>query len=221
MFPLGYEEIERFCNIRQVKNIHKLIEEIKKFDLLVLAERPFDLENIIKKWNDIGKLGSRLDIIKYNINQRLNDSHTDDRKSVRITFEKLLAGAERLAATVILTGKANISVSPFSHNNDNLNGQQILPDWNSEEISRLLESGIFNDIIYGAVRFRHRDIREFLAAQWFSKQLNGDNRLAVEALFFKEQFGEKIITPSLRPILPWLIILDEKICQKVIKIYLV
>ncbi|MDA3489161.1 hypothetical protein [Acinetobacter sp. AOR31_HL] len=217
MFPLGYEEIERFCNIRQVKNIHKLIEEIKKFDLLVLAERPFDLENIIKKWNDIGKLGSRLDIIKYNINQRLNDSHTDDRKSVRITFEKLLAGAERLAATVILTGKANISVSPFSHNNDNLNGQQILPDWNSEEISRLLESGIFNDIIYGAVRFRHRDIREFLAAQWFSKQLNGDNRLAVEALFFKEQFGEKIITPSLRPILPWLIILDEKICQKVIK----
>lgn len=215
--PLGYEEIESFCNIRQVYNIDKLMDEIKKFDLLGLAERPFDLENIIKKWNDIGKLGSRLDIIKYNIDQRLSDSHTDDRKSVRITFEKLLAGAERLAAAVILTGKASISVSPFSHNNDNLNGPQILPDWDSEEIGRLLESGIFNDIIYGAVRFRHRDIRESLAAQWFAKQLNGDNRLAVEGLFFKEQFGEKIITPSLRPILPWLIILDEKICKKVIK----
>ncbi|GEA69359.1 hypothetical protein PA3_35170 [Acinetobacter pittii] len=215
--PLGYEEIESFCNIRQVYNIDKLMDEIKKFDLLGLAERPFDLENIIKKWNDIGKLGSRLDIIKYNIDQRLSDSHTDDRKSVRITFEKLLAGAERLAAAVILTGKASISVSPFSHNNDNLNGPQILPDWDSEEIGRLLESGIFNDIIYGAVRFRHRDIREFLAAQWFAKQLNGDNRLAVEGLFFKEQFGEKIITPSLRPILSWLIILDEKICKKVIK----
>ncbi|WP_224991979.1 NACHT domain-containing protein [Acinetobacter pittii] len=215
--PLGYEEIEQFCNIRGVANINDLIYEIKRFDLLGLAERPFDLENIINKWKNEGKLGSRLEILNYNIEQRLRDSHTQDRRSIPISFEKLKIGAERLAAAVLLTFKANICVPLSQQNTDNLNASTILPDWTDDEICRLLESGIFNDIIYGAVRFRHRDIRELLAAKWFAKQLNGDNRLAIENLFFKEQFGENIITPSLRIILPWLILLDEKICQRVIK----
>ncbi|ADY81877.1 hypothetical protein BDGL_001291 [Acinetobacter pittii PHEA-2] len=215
--PLGYEEIEQFCNIRRVANISDLIYEIKRFDLLGLAERPFDLENIINKWNNEGKLGSRLEILNYNIEQRLRDSHTQDRRSIPISFEKLIIGAERLAAAVLLTFKANIGVPLSQQNTDTLNASSLLCDWTDDEICRLLESGIFNDIIYGAVRFRHRDIREFLAAKWFAKQLNGDNRLAVENLLFKNQFGENIITPSLRVILPWLILLDDKICQKVVK----
>lgn len=215
--PLGYEEIEKFCNLRQVPNIDKLIYKIKKFELLGLAERPFDLENIITKWKDDEEVGSRLEILKYNIEQRLKDSHTKDRRSVPVSLEKLLGGAQRLAAAVILTSKSNITVPLSLQDKYTLNASDLLPDWTDDEIYKLLESGIFNDIIYGAVLFRHRDICEFLAAQWFSKQLNGDNRLAVEKLFFKEQFGENIITPSLRGILPWLILLDEKICQKVIK----
>ncbi|ENU09368.1 NACHT domain-containing protein [Acinetobacter calcoaceticus] len=215
--PLGYEEIEQFCKIRKVNNINDLVYEIKRFDLLGLAERPFDLENIINKWNNEGKLGSRLEILNYNIEQRLRDSHTQDRRAVSISYEKFITGAERLAAAVLLTFKVNIGVPLSQQNKDTLNASNLLPDWTDDEICRLLESGIFNDIIYGAVRFRHRDIRELLAAKWFAKQLNGDNRLAVEKLFFKEQFGENIITPSLRVILPWLILLDDKICQTVVK----
>lgn len=216
--PLSYQEIEQFCKIRLVSNINNLINEIERFDLLALAERPFDLESIIKKWNDQGELGSRLDILQYNIEQRLKESHTLDRKSIPISFEKLIEGAQRLAAAVVLTRKSDIGVPVLQQTKDSLNASSILSEWSNNEISRLLESGIFNDIIYGAVRFRHRDICEFLAAKWFSKLLNADDRHSVENLFFREQFGEKIVVPTLRPILPWLILLDEKICQDVVKL---
>lgn len=216
--PLRVQDIRIFLEIRSVGNIPDILNQIERYDLLEFAGRPFDLENIILKWNDEGKLGSRSDIIQYNIEQRLRESHTQDRKSIPISFKKLVEGAQRLAAAVILTRKTDIGVPAFVRAKDNLNASTILPDWTDDEILRLLESGIFNDIIYGAVRFRHRDTREFLAAQWFLKLLNGDNRLLTESLFFREQFGEKIVVPSLRSILPWLILLDERVCQDVMKI---
>ncbi len=82
----------------------------------------------------------------------------------------------------------------------------------------LLERGIFNDIIYGAVRFRHRDVRELLAAEWFSELLKtGNSRNTVETLFFREQYGQKIVIPRLRPILPWLILFDDEIRRRALE----
>ena len=77
-----------------------------------------------------------------------------------------------------------------------IEAESVLADWEPQDVRALLERGIFNDIIYGAVRFRHRDVRELLAAEWFDGLLkSGNSRYSVEALFFREQYGEKIITP--------------------------
>lgn len=214
--PLNIEDIKKFCEIRLVENIPSFLNEIERFDLLEFAERPFDLDSIINKWKNEGALDSRSEIIKYNIQQRLTDMHTSDRKSINVSLDKLYEGAQRLAAAVILTRKASINVSSSNFNIKNINPVEILPEWTPDERLALLGCAIFNDIVYEAVRFRHRDILEFLAAQWFLKLLRGDNRLAIKSLFFREQFGEKIITPSLRGILPWLILEDEKICQYVL-----
>ncbi|MFV5639818.1 NACHT domain-containing protein [Acinetobacter oleivorans] len=216
--PLTIEDIERFCEIRAIVDIPNLLIQIERYDLLKFAERPFDLESIINKWRQEGALGSRSEIIKYNIQQRLTDRHDPNRGHSSVSSEKLYAGAQRLAAVVMLTRKASINVFSSTHNTKNIDPIEVLPEWTNEEILALLNCAIFNDIVYDAVRFRHRDIREFLAAQWFSKLLNGDDRLSTERLFFREQFDENIVVPSLRPILPWLILLDEKICQDVMKL---
>lgn len=215
---LNIEDIKKFCEIRSAENIPDLLNQIEKYDLLEFAERPFDLESIIDKWRNEGALGSRVEIIKYNIQQRLADRHDSNRRNINISPEKLYKGAQRLAAAVILTRKASINVNSSNHNTKNLNPTEVLPEWTSEEIFALLSCAIFNDIVYEAVRFRHRDIREFLAAQWFSILLKGDNRLSTEKLFFREQFDEMIVVPSLRSILPWLILLNGKICQDVMKL---
>lgn len=46
----------------------------------------------------------------------------------------------------------------------------------------------------------------------------GNARHSVETLIFREQYGERTIAPRLRPILPWLILLDESVRRKAIAI---
>ena len=62
-------------------------------------------------------------------------------------------------------------------------------------------------------------MRELLAAEWLADHLRtGNARHAVEALLFREIYGQRFIAPRLRPLLPWLVLLDEDIRRKAIAI---
>lgn len=129
------------------------------------------------------------------------------------------SGAQRLAAAVVLTGNAEINVPDSKHHKKGIDADTILYDWDRGDVKKLLESGVFNDILYSAVRFRHRDIRELLAAEFFSSLIKGNyNRLQIESYFFRDPFGVHIITPLLRPVLSWLILFDDNICAKTLNI---
>ncbi|MCG9542313.1 hypothetical protein L1D37_00815 [Vibrio sp. Isolate33] len=217
---LDEERVRRFCMTRSVKDIDRLINEIARTNLWSLAERPFDLDGILAKWAEGSELGGRLDLLRHNIIKRLRDEHNVDRAQLQpVNGEKLREGAQRLAAAVVLTGQAGINVPDSAPVKPGINAETVLFDWDPSEVSALLERGIFNDVIYGAVRFRHRDVRELLAAEWFDRLLKlGNSRYLIETLFFREQYGEKIITPLLRPILPWLILFDSEIRFKALNI---
>ena len=134
--------------------------------------------------------------------------------------EKAREGARMLAAAVILCDKPGIQVPDKTHERNGVQADAILPEWNPRDIQTLLERAIFNDVIYGSVRFRHREIREFLAAEWFIMLLEkGTARYAIEALIFREQYGEDIISPRLRPILPWLILKDRNIRNRALAMH--
>ena len=125
-----------------------------------------------------------------------------------------------LAAAVILTSEPGIRVPDTTLPDKGLDAEVILgDDWEPAEVQALLERGIFNDVIYGIVRFRHREIRELLAAEWFSHQLRkGNSRHATESLLFREQYGHAVITPRLRPVLPWLILFDDEVRYQALEI---
>lgn len=217
--PLNRSQIEQFCSVRSVENIKLFLDEIQKYNLISLAERPFDLETMTEKWKDDKKLGSRTEVIQHNIYSCLLNKHNEDRTiQAALSRDKLEEGVQRIASMVTLTGKSNIRVPNSPNNNECIDASELLPEWDKDSIDHLVNSAIFNDVIYGAVRFRHREIREFLTAQWFKKLLNADNRFGIESLFIREQFREQIITPLLRPILPWLIPYDEKLRSKILQI---
>ena len=91
----------------------------------------------------------------------------------------------------------------------------LLPGWSAEEIDTVLRTGLFDDIVYSSVRFRHREIREMLSAEWLNMLLgNPGARAQVEDLFFRESYGEQIIVPRTRPTLTWLILLDDEVRGK-------
>jgi hypothetical protein len=218
--PLDREKIQHFCHTRNVENINQLLDEIERLNLWSLAERPFDLEAILVKWEKGQNLDGRLELLHFIIEKRLDDSHNTDRSQKQtLNLEQAKQGARRLAAAVILTGQVNLNVQDASHNKPGIEPTNILHDWEPGDVRALLERGIFNDVIYGAVRFRNRDFRELLAAEWFNYLLSKEqSRSTIENLFFREQYGEKVLSPRLRPILPWLILLDNYILTKSIGI---
>ena len=187
-----------------------------------LAGRPFDLEGVLGKWTSDQRLGGRRELLRHNIRLRLKEIHPDRASRQPLNLSMALEGARMLAAAIILTGEPGILVPDTTHERTGTgtDAETVLADWKPGEVRSLLERAIFNDVIYGAVRFRHREVRELLAAEWFSELLkNGNSRDAIEALIFREQYGEKVICPRLRPILPWLILDDEKIRERALAIH--
>ena len=220
MRHLDKERIRRFCVTRSTKDVDRLISEIDRTNLWSLAERPFDLEGILAIWERRGELGGRLDLLHHNIEKRLRDEHNVDRHQHQpLNLKKAIQGVRRLSAAVVLTGQPGINVPDAASEKPGLEAETVLGDWAPQDVRALLERGIFNDVLYGAVRFRHRDVRDLLAAEWFEELLkSGNSRHSIESLFFREQYGERIITPLLRPLLPWLILFDEGVRRRALEI---
>ena len=187
---------------------------------MAMAERPFDLEGILDKWIADRALGGRSELLHHNIELRLKESDPDKADLRPLNLSKAREGVRMLAAAVILCGKPGIHVPDNTHERTGIEAEKVLSNWEPSDVRTLLERAIFNDVIYGTVRFRHREVREFLAAEWFAELLQrGNARHAIEALIFREQYGERIISPRLRPILPWLILKDEKIRKRALDIH--
>jgi hypothetical protein len=217
--PLDESRIRLFSQSKSASNIDQLLEGIHRANILELAARPFDLEALLLKWNKDASFGSRLELMQSNIGSRL-DEITPARSELQpLNRLKARDGARLLAAAVTLTGDAGILVPDGTSLHTGFNAEYVLADWHPSDVKALLERGIFNDIIYGAVRFRHREIRELLMAEWLYELLqSGNSRRQIEDLIFKEQYGEQVITPIMRPILPWLVLFDEAILSRVLAI---
>jgi hypothetical protein len=208
-------DIRIFAEARGVADSDLLVEDIQRRNLFAVAARPFDLESIIEKWKQDGDLGSRLDFLRFGIDKRLSEINPDRDRQQPLNRERARAGARRLAAAVVLSGKSGIRVPDERPLQDGVDAAAVLGDWRPDDVHALLERGIFDDVIYGKVRFRHREVRELLAAEWLAELLGASNsRRAIESLIFREKYGHTFIAPRLRPMLPWLILLDEIIRRK-------
>ncbi len=218
--PLTLDDIRLFAEHRLASDIDKLIADIQRANLIEVAARPFDLESLLSKWKVDGTLGCRLESLQHNIETRLTEIDLDRNIRQPLNRQRAREGAQLLAAAVTLTGEAGIIVPDSTHERRGIEAEQVLALWEPNEVRILLERGIFNDIIYGAVRFRHRDIRELLTAEWLYAMLQkGNSRRQIESLIFREQYGEHVISPRMRPILPWLILFDEPIRRRALALH--
>ena len=215
--PLEEDDIRMFASHRSVPDVDGLIGELERTNLGALAGRPFDLEEILDQWTADRALGGRLQLLRHSIARRLGELDPDREIRQPLSPEKTRGGARALAAAVVLTGEAGIRISDGGRSRTGMDPQAILADWQPGEIRNLLARAVFDDVIYGAVRFRHRDVRELLAAEWFTGLLQrGHSRHAIETLFFREQYGVEFISPRLRVLLPWLVLDDQEIRRRVL-----
>ena len=215
--PLQEDDIRLFASHCSTRDVDGLILALQRTNLVALAGRPFDLEEILDQWTEHRALGGRLQLLRHSIKRRLAELDPDREIRQPLNPDKARHGARALAAAVVLTGEAGIRIPDGGRSRTGMDPQAILADWQPVEIRDLLARAVFDDVIYGAVRFRHRDVRELLAAEWFSGLLQkGHSRHAVETLFFREQYGVEFVSSRMRVVLPWLVLDDQEIRTRVL-----
>ena len=218
LLSLNSEQMLIFANAHRLEDASAFVSELQHPNMQGLAGRPKDLDDLILFWRNQGRMGSRREIVEKNIKRKLKEDDPGRASRDSLSFAKSLAGAKKLAAAVALTHHTKIIVPDRSSSGAGISVQSVLEDWPSTECFALLGRPIFEPETYGFVRFDHRDSREFLAAKWFFELIeSGQSRMRVEQLFFKTHYGIEVVVPNLRPILPWLAILDHEVRRRVIE----
>ena len=209
LLGLDAGQMKKYVDEKGVSNASELVSEISRRNMENLAMRPKDLDDIITFWEKNGTLGIRSEMVKESIERKLKEHNPKHDHDNPLTLDRVRAGAEKLAASVILSQKTKIIGPGRSEPSDSLPINSVLSDWRSPECRSLINREIFEPELYGFVRFDHRESREYLAAYWFHHLMKQrQSHRQIKGLFFKRSHGLDIIVPSLRPVLPWLALLE-------------
>ncbi len=212
---LSSDQVAVFIRGKGVSNVPEFLQEIDRQDAWAYTTRPQDLIDIIDFWNKNKRIGSRLELVENSIERRLEERKENTAAANPISLSKVRDGVKLIAAASTLMKEATIRVPDGSENSVGIDAHSLLPDWTNEECNTLLSRPIFDDAIYGAVRFHHRSAKEYLTADWFNSSLEqGASRKIIESLFFKKIYGVEVLVPSMRPVLSWLVLFNDKIRKK-------
>lgn len=212
-------QIETFACAKGVIDTKAFLEAIERADAWSFTSRPQDLEELTEFWLDKGRIGGRLEIMRNSIDRRLAERDQDRADARPLSSLRAREGARLVAAATTLAQDPTIQVPDGANNTKGISLRSVLTDWNDKEQATLLSRPIFDEAIYGTVRFHHRSVRDYLTAEWLAQLLSrAASRRTVEALLFRNQYGLDVIVPTLRPILPWLAILDEKVRERLRKV---
>lgn len=209
------DQVDQFAAAKGVTDLAAFRLALDRKDAWALTTRPLDLAEVCEYWVAHGQIASRYELMRASIDRRLEEIDQDRADARPIAVEKLRQGARLVAAAATLTQQSGLQVPDGSANAKGLRVRQVLANWDDTDIGTLLSRPIFDEGIYGTVRFHHRSVREFLTAEWLAGQIvNQASRVRIEALFFQEQYGLEVVVPTTRPILPWLCLLDERILER-------
>ena len=215
---LSESEITQFAEMSGAKNASVFVEQIARYDAMKFASRPQDLIELIEFWDTNGYVGTRYERVLYYIERRLKERDANRDIVNELTQDEARIGAMQLAAAVTLTKQTRIKV-PGATTTGAIDASEVLNEMPSSKHSALLQRPIFDDAIYGMVRFHHRLIREFLTARWALDLMEWDgSRLRVMQLFFKNQYGHEVVVPTMRAILPWVALENDEFLDRTVSI---
>lgn len=213
------DQVDRFAAAKGIADIEAFRRALERADAWSFTARPLDLAELIEFWIAHNTIGSRLELIRASIDKRLEERDQDRSYANPISRDRMREGARLVAAAATLTKESAIRVPDGDQNGRGLPIKEVLTDWNDTDCGTLLTRPIFDEGIYGTVRFHHRSVREFLTAEWLHAMLVDEaSRARIEALFFQRQYGIDVVVPTMRPLLPWLAILDQRILDRVMRL---
>jgi len=213
------EQVDLFAAAKGVTDVKAFKKAVERADAWSFMARPLDLAETVEFWIVKKKIGSRLELMRASIDKRLEERNQDRAEANPISKDRIREGARLVAAAATLAKQSAIRVPDGQQNDRGLPVKDVLTDWNDTDCRTLLTRPIFDEGIYGTVRFYHRSVREFLVAEWLTAMIVDEgSRAKIENLFFRHQYGIEVVVPTMRPILPWLALLDRRILERVIRL---
>lgn len=215
---LSPSQVEAYARAKGMADPQPFLDAIERADAWTFAARPLDLQETLEFWFDRGRIGSRLELMGNSIGRRLLEPDQNRAEIRPLSAERARIGARLLAAATTLAREPTLRVPDGAAGGKGLPVGDLLLEWDDVERGIMLDRPVFDEAIYGTVRFHHRSVREFLAAEWAAEHLKqGAPRQRIEELFFREQYGLPVVVPTTRPLLPWLALLDARVLRRVEK----
>ena len=207
LMPLSDEQIIQFARDQNLKDPEDLLKDLQRRNAQEFARRPQDLIELCADWREHKRIRTHRDQITTNVRVKLLPRE-DRLEPAELSVDKAIEGASRLALAVQMTRRLTIRHSAASDITDEeaaLDPAMILSDWRPNEIKALLERPLFGFASYGRVRFHHRSVAEYLAAErLLTLRKQGMPFRALKRLLFAETKGRTIVRPSKRPVAGWL-----------------
>lgn len=192
--------LTRHYDIADAQDFLRAVREANAWSFL---QRPMDVRWVAGYWMSHKRFGSLSELIDYNVQERLKER---GRRPTRISTEKAREGARALALAVCLTQVQVLRIEDDVEwdTGSVIDPSTILPGWKKEEVDDLLTRGIFDEATYGRVRFHHRSVQEFLAAEELLAMIeNGLPLDDLDVLLFKERSGRVVIPRHLVALAAW------------------
>lgn len=205
--PLNEKQMRLLAAQYGIPDATELLKAISARNAQEFSKRPLDFIELCNDWRVYGYIRSHRDQVDHSIDFKLKPRTTRG-EIVPLEAAKAREGASRLALAALLARKINLWHG--AENDDRSDGaldpSLILPDWREDEIRTLLERPLFGFANYGRVRFHHRSVIEFLAAERLIelRRKGLPDRKLAELAFATGPEGERLIKPTMVPVLAWL-----------------
>ncbi len=223
LLPLSNDQIKMIAAREGVADPDALLDDIRKRNAEEFVRRPQDLIELCADWRVHRRIRSHSEQVKSNVAVKLKP-RSDRQERSELSTDKALDGARRLALAAVLSRKLTLRHSAEADRQGEdadapLDPSLILTDWSQNERSTLLERSLFGFASYGRVRFHHRSVIEYLAAeQLLSLMARGMPLRSIERILFAETAqGSEVVKPSLRPVAAWVALRDDAIFEAVLK----
>ncbi len=204
--PLDRERVRTFAERRGIENPDQFLAELDRHSAWEFARRPLDVLELAAFWMANRRLGSLTEIIEHDVTTKLRET-VERRAGFPLSEARAREGAEALAVATVLCKRQQFKVPDDTFvAPDALDAASCLPDdWKPGEVAALLSRPLFDGATYGQIRFHHRRVSEYLAAQWIRRRMAaGCPMHALEQLLFDDAPRTPAPRHTLIPVIAWL-----------------
>lgn len=212
LMPLSDSQIVEFARDHGIEDPQALLEDLERRNAQEFARRPQDLIELCADWRQHKRVRTHREQVAANVRAKLQPRDGGP-EPAELSIDKAVEGAGRLALAMQFTRRMTIrhsAAADVMEDEAALDPALILSDWKPDERKALLERPLFGFASYGRVRFHHRSVAEYLAADRL--RTLRERRMpfrALKRLILAQTREKTIVRPSRRAIAGWLALAEN------------